>query len=130
MVICSTIMKALLTLFVIPLFALIISISVDDVVSAIRNGDATEVAKYFDNTIEITLPDKSASYSKSQAEVVLRDFFTTNVVKAFEVQHKGEKAGSQFCIGSLQTKSGVYRTTFLLKQKGDRQVMQELRFEK
>ena len=104
--------------------------SVEDIVTAIKNGDATEVSKYFDNTIEITLLEKSNSYSKSQAEVVLRDFFSTNGIKDFEVLHKGDNAGSQFCIGTLHTRNGIFRTTIFLKQKGDKQVLQELRFEK
>jgi hypothetical protein len=75
------------------------------------------------------MPDKSNSYSKSQAELVLKDFFATNSVKSFEVLHKGENGGSQYCIGKLATKAGVYRTTIYMKQKGDQQVLQELRFE-
>lgn len=104
--------------------------SVDEIAFAIKNGDANQVAKFFDNTVEITLPDKNKSYSKSQAELVLRDFFSTNVVKDFEVIHKGDNAGSQFCIGTLETKNGPFRTTLFLKQKGDKLFLQELRFEK
>ena len=87
------------------------------------------VAKYFDSSVDISMPDKSNSYSKSQAELVLKDFFSSNPVKSFEIIHKGESAGSQFCIGTLQTKNGAFRTTIFMKQKGDMQVLQELRFE-
>jgi len=103
--------------------------SLDDVVNAMKSGNTGQIIKYFDNTIEITMPDKSNSYSKSQAELVLRDFFSTNPVKSFEVVHKGENAGSQYCIGTLVTKSGSFRTTIFMKQKGDRLLLQELRFE-
>jgi len=104
-------------------------ISIDEVVAALKNGDAAQIAKYFDNTVEITMPDKSNSYSKNQAEVVLKDFFSTNGVKSFEVNHKGENAGSQYCIGTLITKNGSFRTTVFMKQKGDKQLLQEIRFE-
>ena len=104
-------------------------IGIDDVITAMRTGNAGTVAKYFDNSVEISMPDKSNSYSKSQAELVLKDFFTSNPVKSFEIIHKGENAGSQYCIGTLQTKNGSYRTTIFMKQKGDHQVLQELRFE-
>ena len=124
-------MKTLRKLLFLPfIISTIAFVSVEDIVTAIKNGDATEVSKYFDNTIEITLPEKSNSYSKSQAEVVLRDFFSTNGIKDFEVLHKGDNAGSQFCIGTLHTRNGIFRTTIFLKQKGDKQVLQELRFEK
>jgi hypothetical protein len=104
-------------------------LSIDEVVTALKNGDAAQIAKHFDNTVEITMPDKSNSYSKNQAEVVLKDFFSTNGVKSFEVNHKGENAGSQYCIGTLVTKNGSFRTTVFMKQKGDKQLLQEIRFE-
>ena len=104
--------------------------SVKDVVNALKSGNAALVSKYFDNTIDITLSDKSNSYSRSQAELVLKDFFNNNEVKNFNVIHTGNNAGSQFCIGTLQTKNGTFRTTIYMKQKGDKQVLQELKFEK
>jgi Domain of unknown function (DUF4783) len=103
--------------------------SIDEVVTALKNGDAVQIARFFDNTVEITMPDKSNNYSKNQAEVVLKDFFSTNGIKSFEVIHKGENAGSQYCIGTLVTKNGSFRTTVFMKQKGDKQLLQEIRFE-
>ena len=114
-------------------FLLLISssfIPVDDVAIALKNGSASQLSRYFDNTVEISLPDKTNSYSKSQAELVLRDFFNTNSVKSFELLHRGDNSGSQYCIGVLETRNGTYRTTVYLKQKGDEQLLQELRFEK
>jgi hypothetical protein len=103
--------------------------SLDNVVAAMKTGNASQLAKFFDNNIEISLPDKSNSYSKNQGELVLKDFFAVNSVKGFDVIHKGENGGSQFCIGNLITKGGSYRTTIYMKQKGNQQVLQELRFE-
>ena len=103
--------------------------SIDEVINAMKAGNATEIAKYFDNTVEINMPDKTNSYSKSQAELVLKDFFSSHSVKSFTVIHKGENSGSQFCIGTLVTKSGSYRTTIFMKQKGDKQVLQGITFE-
>jgi len=104
--------------------------SFDDVVRAIKAGDASQLSAYFDNTIEITLPGKSNSYSKSQAELVLHDFFASNTVKDFEILHKSDNSGSQYCIGNLKTINGTFRTTIFMKQKGNTEVVQELRFEK
>lgn len=101
-----------------------------DVINGIKAGDAVIVAKYFDNTVEITLPGKSNNYSKSQGEVVLKDFFANNTVKSFTILHQGESGGAQFCIGTLDTSNGNYRTTLNLKQKGDKQTLQEIKFEK
>jgi hypothetical protein len=124
-------MKSIFISSIIVLFLSSFSfVSIDDVINGIRTGNASQVSKFFDNTVEIALPDKSNSYSKSQAELVLRDFFSNTIVRNFEVLHKGDNSGSQFCIGTLQTRNGEYRTTFYMKQKGDKLVLQELRFEK
>lgn len=123
-------MKRFLALgFVLLMMSFTIPASLDAVIGALRAGNAAAMAKFFDQTVEISLPESSNSYSKSQAELVLRDFFSTHPVKGFEIIHKGEKAGSNYCIGTLQTKTGNYRTTVFMKQKGDGQVIQELRME-
>ncbi len=103
--------------------------SIDEVVAALRTGNVTVIAKFFDETVDIFMPEKSNSYSKSQAELVLKDFFNNNQVKGFEINHKGENGGSQFCIGTLITKGGSFRTTIFMKQKGDKQLLQVIRFE-
>lgn len=102
---------------------------IEDIVAALKTGNAGVVSKYFDNTVEITLPEKSNSYSKSQGEIILKDFFNNNPVKGFDIIHKGENAGSQYCIGTLFTKGGSFRTTIFMKLKGDKQTLQEIRFE-
>jgi hypothetical protein len=104
---------------------------IDEVAAALKSGNASQVAKHFDNTIDLSLPGKNSSnsYSKSQAELVLKDFFVSNGIKSFEVLHRGENAGSQFCIGTLTTRNGTFRTTMYMKQRGDYQVLQELKIE-
>jgi hypothetical protein len=101
----------------------------EDVISALRTGNATELAKYVDDNIEITLPDKSDSYSRAQAIIILQDFFTSNGVKGFSVTHQGDNGGSQFCVGTLQTRSGNYRTTVFMKTKNGKQLVKEIRFQ-
>ena len=76
-------MKRFFTLFSVLVIVSSFSMyaGIDEIINALKTGNANEIAKYFDNTVEITLPEKSNSYSKSQAEVVLRDFFNNSPVK-------------------------------------------------
>lgn len=124
-------MKRLFTLaavfFMLSSFSKVLNI--DEVVAGIKSGDAAKIAQYFDNTVDIVTPVKNSSYSKGQAEMVLKDFFANNNVKGFTVIHKGENNGSQYCIGTLVTKNGSFRTTVYMKLKNDKQVLQEIRFE-
>lgn len=105
------------------------SYSIEQVLVALRTGNATELAKYFDSRVDISLPNKSDNYSKNQAEMILKDFFASNEVKNFQVKHKGENNGSQFCIGLLQTRNGNFRTKLYMKKKGGQQVVQEIAFQ-
>lgn len=102
-----------------------------NVTTALKKGDVEMLSHYFDNMVEITLPTNANSYSKSQAVVILKEFFSNNKVKNFELIHKGNSGeGSSFGIGNLVTDTGIFRTTFFFREKGDSFVLQELRFEK
>ena len=101
----------------------------DDVISALRSGNAAEVGKYVDENVELSLPDKSDNYSKAQAVMILKDFFATNGVTGFETKHTGDNSGNQFCIGTLHTKSGDYRTTVFMKTRNGRQSVKEIKFQ-
>ena len=122
--------KYLLFLCLCIVLSSFITISFTQIASALKSGDASQVSKYLDNTVEITLRESTKSYSKNQAELVLRQFFNSNPVKDFKVIHESENEGSQYCIGNLTTANGVFRTTIYMKQKGDKQLVQEMRFEK
>jgi hypothetical protein len=126
-------MNKLLLLFSIAIFTLASAFKpvsgLDDVIAALRAGNAQELAKYIDDNVEIALPNKSDRYSKAQAVMVLKDFFANNSVLGFDKEFTGENGGSQFCVGKLRTKSGNYRTTVFMKTKDDKQVVKEIRFQ-
>ena len=120
-------------LFILMTLMILTSFSVASqttIINAIKSGNAAELSNYFDKIVEINFPDKSNSYSKRQAELVLRDFFNNNTVKSLEIIHKSESTGSQYFIANLTTSNGKFRTTVYLKQKDDKLYIQELRFEK
>ena len=102
---------------------------IDDVITALKSGNANGVSKHFDSYVDITLPEKASNYSRSQAELIIKDFFSGNSVKSFELKHKGDNDNGEYCIGTLQTKNGNYRATIYMRMKGGRQVIQEIRFQ-
>ena len=102
---------------------------IDDVISSLKTGNATELAKYVDDNIEISLPDKTDTYSRSHAVMILQNFFNSNGVKGFDLKHKGENGPSQYCTGTLITRSGNYRTTVFMKTKNGRQLVKEIKFQ-
>jgi hypothetical protein len=101
----------------------------DDIVTALKSGSADKMAKYFDNMVDVSIPGKSNTFSKGQAEMVVKDFFALNKVKNFELQHSGSNPSSNFIIGTLTTSSGNYRTTVYMRSRGDKQLIQGVEFE-
>ncbi len=122
--------KIILSIVILVVSSAFVKQPFSDIINAVKSGDAAQVAQYFDNSVEITLPEKSNSLSKRQAQLVLNDFFSQNPVKDFKVIHQSQKEGSEYCIGNLITSNGVFRTTIFTKQKGGKELIQELRFEK
>ena len=128
-------MQTLLSIFVfcsflLPPSEILMDIS-DDVAAAIKTGNSGNVAKFFSTNVDLKILDKEDVYSKTQAELILKDFFAKNMVKSFTIIHKGtSKNGDQFAIGTYESNSGKkFRTYFLFKKEGSGLTIQQLRFE-
>ncbi len=95
--------------------------------TAFKKGDARQLANHFSNTLSIELPNKSGSYSKDQAQMILRDFFKTHKPDGFTVNHKGEnRDGSQFLIGIMQHGKDQYRVYAIMKKQKEQLLIHHL----
>ncbi len=102
----------------------------EPVFNALKNGNATELAKYFNVNIDLTLLEKQDIYSKTQAESLLKEFFSKNIPSNFRVIHQGGKEDAQYVVGKLTTSTGPYRVSMLLKGQGKSVLIHQLRIEK
>jgi hypothetical protein len=101
-----------------------------DVSSAIKTGNSKDLAKYFYSSIDLTVPGNEGTFSKSQAELIVKDFFAKNPPKSFVINHQGTSGdGSQFSIGTYTSGSLSYRTYFLIKKFSDTFYIQQIQFE-
>lgn len=97
---------------------------------AMKVGNATELAKHFNSSVELVILDKDDVYSKQQAEQILKSFFEKNKVKSFALLHQGGKEGAQYAIGNLETVSGkIYRVYFLVKESTGNPLIHQMRIE-
>lgn len=99
------------------------------IISSFKDGDASKLSQYFNQTIELTFFEKEEIYSKTQAEIILRDFFTKNPPKQFTILHEGGKESSKYAIGRYTSNSKTYRITFLLKTINSKVFIHQLRIE-
>lgn len=102
-----------------------------EIKTAIRNGSSRDLARYFNNTIEIGLDGEKSSYSKTQAEFVLKSFFTKNTPTGFEFDHQGSSnQGQRYAIGTYNCKAGAYRVFVVVKQANGSYVIDTIDFTK
>ncbi|MBI2967442.1 MAG: DUF4783 domain-containing protein [Bacteroidetes bacterium] len=96
-----------------------------------RSGNTVEIAKYFDATVDMSIPKSEGVYSKQQAEIILKNFFTADVPQSFTVFHQGSsKDGSKYFIGNLVTKTSTYRTYVYLKNQSGKFFIHQLRIDR
>ncbi len=97
---------------------------------AMKVGNAVEIAKHFNSSVELVILDKDDVYSKQQAEQILKGFFDKNKAKSFSLLHQGGKEGAQYAIGNLETLSGrTFRVYFLVKESGGKPLIHQMRIE-
>ncbi len=103
----------------------------DDIASGISSGSAKEVSKYMNSNVDLTILNQEDVYSKAQAEVILKDFFSKNPPKSFNVIHQGtSKEGAKYAIGNYMTTAGKsFRVYIFVKQSAGSFLIHELRFE-
>src|ERR1035438_8062957 len=74
----------------------------EDMVNALKNDRLSDIVKYFDSFVPITINNNQAIYSHNQAEIVLRDFFEKNNPRGFTVmENRSEENTSKFVIGAF-----------------------------
>lgn len=105
--------------------------SVDEVRKALNEGEVSKVAKYFDKVVDITINNEQSTYSRSQAEMVMKNFFEKNKARSFALTYKGSAASDNtlFVVGELHTALNLYRTYMSFKLKDKIYYLQEIRLE-
>jgi hypothetical protein len=96
---------------------------------AIKAGNAAELSRYMNSTIELLLLNKEDFYKKNVAETILNDFFSEYEPKDFIIRHQGAKNDAQYAIGNLKTVKGDFRVYFLLKKVGQELLIHQIRIE-
>jgi hypothetical protein len=104
---------------------------IDQVKESIKAGSAKELSKYLNQTVDVTLDGSPQSYSKAQAEFVLRDFFKQHPPAEFSIIHQGSSKGGQpFAIGQFKSGGETYRVFMKIKAINSQQLVHEISFAK
>lgn len=102
----------------------------DQIIKAIEESDAKSLSAHFSTTIELRLPGNENTYSSSQAEMIMKDFFKRYPPDTFKtVQEGSTEETSKFAICSYISGSRQFQVYLYLKREKDQFLLQKIKFE-
>ena len=126
-------MKKIALLFFVGLLSLGVQAQnvFDPMKEAVKAGSAKDLVRFLNSSVDINLEGDVNTYSKAQAEFVLRDFFKKHAPSDFTIVHTGaSKGGLQFAIGKYQSGSLSYNVLMRVREVGKELLMTEISFVK
>ena len=108
----------LLVLFIFTLQS-ILFFAQSDINTIVKNdlivGNIDQLSKHFTDNIDISIEDADAIYSRSQAAMILKKFFTDNKVIEFKTEHSSNSDdNNQYIISKMETEKGQFRVTYFI----------------
>lgn len=98
----------------------------------INMGDAESLSAWFASNLELDILGNVNDCSKTQATLIMKDFFTTYKPTGFSIIHKSGKAPMKYAIGQLNAGGSNFRITLFVKTQtnGKGNQIQQLRVER
>lgn len=97
--------------------------------AALKAGSSKEFVKNFNTMVELNFEGEKSNYSRSQAELVLKEFFKKYPPTDFQYIHKGaSKQGLTYVIGKYTFESGSFRVWILVKKFDDEYLVDSIDF--
>ncbi|MDX9931913.1 MAG: DUF4783 domain-containing protein [Bacteroidales bacterium] len=102
----------------------------DKISDAIRSGDASKLASCFAPTIQLSVPGKKGDFSRTQAEIIMRDFFAQYPPSSFSVNSEGKTSGTNFyTLGSYVSGSVRFKVYYVIQKADSEITLHILKFE-
>ncbi|MCO4292239.1 DUF4783 domain-containing protein [Solitalea sp. MAHUQ-68] len=104
--------------------------AIEVITKSIEAGNTKEISKYLNSSVILSILEDENVYSKTQSEMILRNFFLKYPPIQVKLKHTGSSPeGMQYAICSYRTSSSSYRLFFYMKQSGSSTLINELRVE-
>ena len=104
--------------------------SPESILTAIKMGDADKLSEFFDTNVDLKILEKENIYSKSQATILVKDFFKNYKPSSLNLSHEGGPENAHFAICNLIAGQGKFRVYFLYKIINGKSLIQKFRIEK
>ncbi len=100
---------------------------------ALSTGNTDELARSFNDRVEITINDVRDVYSLTQAKFVMKKFFTDfppSDTFTFSPSHTGNTETTIYAIGTYKSSRGNFEVNMFLKRSGDGEKIDRIRFDR
>jgi hypothetical protein len=99
--------------------------------TAIKAGDSDQLAKYFNQTLDINIEGNLNSFSKAQAAFAVAEFFKAHPPTDFAIVHKGSSQGGlQYAIGKYVSDKDSYSVLIRVRESSSSRQVHEISFVK
>ena len=92
----------------------------DDMITALKSGNADQFVKYFNSNIDVKLPSSNEmkSVPKAQAAATVKSFFADNKISSCTITSQRENGGTMYVAGKLSG-TNSYNITVMVKSDGN-----------
>lgn len=102
----------------------------DPVIKALEDANAKSLATYFNVTIEMKVPDHEDTYSSSQGEMIMKDFFKRYPASSCTTVQKGNTDNtSRFAICDYFSGQTHFQVYLFLKKEQENFQVHKIKFE-
>lgn len=109
-------------LFIIP-FTLLATDVPSGLIDAVKNGNAQQLSSFFNDPVIMSVQSFEGSFSKNQAQQIMRDFFQKNSPASVQVIHQGGREDNKFAIFEYISGQSKFRITIYLKFENDKSLI-------
>ena len=95
-----------------------------------KTSDSHDLSGYFSPLIEMNILSEENEYSKAQAELILRDFFSKHKPASVKILHRiNSSSNFRFGVLSFQTDKDKFRVSISMTNEGEKFLIKTIRIE-
>ncbi len=104
---------------------------IDNIANCFQTGNGKELASYLSSSVSLAILDDNNTYSKSQAEILLRNFFSKYTFSAVKILHRIEtNASNRYAVLELISSGQRFRVSLSLKKVDAQFLITDIRIDR
>jgi len=96
-------------------------------VKAFSEGNAKVIGAFLNSNVELLILNDRDVYSKTQAEMIVKNFFENNPPVKFTLTYKSGSNTIRFGVGDLITTKDTFSVYFMLRQSGNKFLIHQIK---